>query len=379
LLGAGELPALKALAAEGTLVDLEVSCGATDTKAGWTQFLTGLAPETTGVVSNSNYRPIPEGLTVFERLKRHFGTNGIATLAVIGKKGNIDNDPPRRVPYERYMLHLTRQKARRTAERAAEQGGQPVEGPGITEDPAADQGSAATGGAPPTGVGRRTGGRRNGQAREIPEPVEGKKIGEGTVVRDGDQWYVEIPGKPYCNASRTLDVWENGLTENERVGERALQVLDQYKDQRFFFFIHFAQPDHAGHQFGENSEEYSQGIISDDEWTGKIVAKLRELGIHGETLIYVVADHGFDEGLRSHSYAPYMALGTDDPLVTRPGTRLDVAPTILKRFGVDLATLQPPLDGTPLDEPAPADRVPTPPARPKDWPYLRPLRATPQP
>jgi hypothetical protein len=45
--------------------------------------------------------------------------------------------------------------------------------------------------------------------------------------------------------------------------------------------------------------------------------------------------------------------------VTRKsGTRADLAPTILKRFGVDLAKLDPPVDGVPLDVDAPERRAP---------------------
>ena len=47
-LARGELPALKALADEGAMVDIDI-IGATDTKAGWTQILTGYNPEVTGV------------------------------------------------------------------------------------------------------------------------------------------------------------------------------------------------------------------------------------------------------------------------------------------------------------------------------------------
>lgn len=69
----GELPTLKKLGQEGGLVDIDVITGATDTKAGWTQILAGYHPEITGVYSNGRYRDVPEGLSVFERLKKHFG------------------------------------------------------------------------------------------------------------------------------------------------------------------------------------------------------------------------------------------------------------------------------------------------------------------
>ena len=96
----------------------------------------------------------------------------------------------------------------------------------------------------------------------------------------------------------------------------------------------------------------------DDLWTGKIISKLKDLGIYDKTLVYVVVDHGFNEAQSGHSYAPWVFLATNDKLVNRNGTREDIAPTLLKRFGIDLAALDPPLDGIALDEPAPERKAP---------------------
>lgn len=297
MIGRGEVPNLMALAKEGTLVDIEVTTGATDTKAGWSQILTGYAPEKTGVFSNNRYQPIPEGYTVFERLERFFGPDNIVTMALIAKKGHVDNDPPTKIPFDRWA---------KTEER---------------------------------------------QGRKVPTPRVGLRVSDGgEIVQESGVFYVAYPGKPYFNTARNMDMFLNGLGENEKVGMTAIQNLERYKDKRFFFFIHFAQPDHAGHAYGENSQQYTDGIKSDDEWTGRITAKLKELGLYNKTFVYVTADHGFDEGKTSHSHAPYVFLATNDPKVNRNGDRADITPTILKRFGLDLSKLQPPLDGTPLDE-----------------------------
>ncbi len=79
--------------------------------------------------------------------------------------------------------------------------------------------------------------------------------------------------------------------------------------------------------------------------------KLRELKLYDKTLIYITADHGFDEGMKKHRDAPYVFLGTNDPKVIRRGVRPDIAPTILDRFGLDLTAMKPPLDGLPLTKP----------------------------
>jgi hypothetical protein len=295
----GEVPNLMGLAAEGRLVDINVTTGATDTKAGWSQILTGYAPEKTGVYSNSRYQPIPEGYTVFERLEAFFGPGNIVTMAMIGKKGHVDDDGPEKILFDQWA-----QRERSIGYRV------PAPKPGITV--------------------------RDG----------------GEIVRENGTFYVMFPGKPYFNAKNHMDMFLNGLNQNEKVAGVALENLEKNKDKRFFFFIHFAEPDHSGHAHGENSQQYTEGIESDDEWTGRIVAKLKQLGLYDQTLVYITADHGFDEGKTAHSNAPYVFLATNDPKINRNGDRADITPTILKRFGLDLSKMQPALDGIPLDEPA---------------------------
>ncbi len=78
---------------------------------------------------------------------------------------------------------------------------------------------------------------------------------------------------------------------------------------------------------------------------------LKELNLYDQTLIYVTADHGFDEDTKNHADAPYVFLGTNDSTIMRRGERADITPTILERFGVDLSKIEPPLDGHPLTRP----------------------------
>jgi predicted AlkP superfamily pyrophosphatase or phosphodiesterase len=127
-----------------------------------------------------------------------------------------------------------------------------------------------------------------------------------------------------------------------------MELIEKFKDKRFFFFVHFAEVDHNGHRFGENSAEYTTALISCDSWTGKIMHKLEELKLAGNTLIYITADHGFDEGMTRHSNAPYVFLATNDKAVRKNGLRVDITPTILAREGIDLSTINPPLNGKPL-------------------------------
>jgi hypothetical protein len=300
-LARGELPTLKKLSEEGALVDIDVITGATDTKAGWTQILTGYNPEVTGTYSNGRFRDCPAGLSVFERLKAQFGSEKFAALAVIGKSSHCGEI---REPFKKPLEEVEKEKT----------------------------GQKATGKKPA-------------------QPGAGKQAG-GKVVEENGVKYLVFEGSPYYTMHKSCDVWEYGLMLDGKVGARALEVLEQYKDKPFFFFVHFAEVDHKGHAAGENSKEYTDALISGDTWTGKIVEKLKSLGLYDKTLVYVTADHGFDEDKKSHGNAPYVFLGTNDPKVKRSGMRQDIAPTILDRFGVDLGRLQPPLDGEPLTKPA---------------------------
>ncbi|NIS59490.1 MAG: sulfatase-like hydrolase/transferase [Proteobacteria bacterium] len=283
----GELPNLKRLSSEGALVAIDI-LRVTDTKAGWAQILTGYEPEVTGVFGNKHYEPIPKGYTVFERLEEFFGPDNFVTAAVIGKKENVDAGPPERVPVEE------------------------------------------------KGKGKGKAGRGKMRKRE------------GKIIVEGGVKYRLIPGKPYYHAKESMDVFINGLIDDEKVGYATLGLLLEYKDKPFFFFVHFAEVDHKGHKYGENSEEYNEALKSADFWTGKIMKKLNELKLYDKTLIYVTADHGFDEGGKGHGDAPYVFLATNDSQVIRRGERAEIAPTILDRFGLDLAKIKPPLDGRPL-------------------------------
>jgi predicted AlkP superfamily pyrophosphatase or phosphodiesterase len=286
----GELPGLTKLMSEGTLVDIDVK-GVTDTKAGWSQILTGYNPTVTGVYSNGKYQPVPKGYSIFERLRAFFGADKIFTAAIIGKSAHVDAEAPQKVKLD--------------------------------------------------------------DEEKAPKGRKGKRQ-DGKIVEEDGVKYRVIPGKPYYYTKDGMDLWVNGLMLDKRVGDKALEVITQQKDKPFFLFVHFAEVDHKGHAFGENSKEYNDAIVSGDTQLGRIVAKLKELGLYDKTLIYVTADHGFDEGLKSHRDAPCVFLGTNDPKVTRAGLRADITPTILDRFGVDLEKVKPPLDGHSLLRPAPA-------------------------
>ncbi|MEW5826331.1 MAG: alpha/beta hydrolase fold domain-containing protein [Candidatus Bipolaricaulota bacterium] len=244
LLAQGRLPALAGLVEQGAWIPLRITDHATDTKAGHAEMLTGLAPDVTGIASNEDLQPIPAGLTLFERVKDHFGEDGIATAAITGKMANL---------------------------------------------------------------------------------VE-----------------------PLANAVRAMDTYSMAFQDADAVGKKALRALRDFGGRRFFAFFHFRDPDVAGHAHGENSYQVDEALVACDEWLALLLAEVNALGFTERTAVYVTTDHGFDEGAKTHADAPWVWLAASDPLARSPsgeGDQKDIAATMLARFGIDAATLTPPLPG----------------------------------
>ena len=274
LINAGLMPNLSAFVQTGKLVNITVSDHYTDTKAGWTQILTGYKWWKTGVFSNHIwFHSIPKGYTIPERLENIFGSNQIATAFITGKLNQMEIDD--------------------------------------------GTGTAA--------------------------------VGNTFATYSNEALYANLPSQ--------LDVVSVGDLAEDRyanvTGPLMLQFLQSNVNNRFFAFFHFSDPDHLGHLFGENSPEYSAGIETCDSWLGQILNSLNTLGLSQKTLIYITADHGFDEGGFNHMNAPYVFLATNDNNVTRNGDEVDIAPTVY--YGLDLwnQSFNPALDGYPLQLPLP--------------------------
>ncbi len=179
-----------------------------------------------------------------------------------------------------------------------------------------------------------------------------------------------LSGKGYHTGGDESEIWyltknhlnffESEFYKNEVVGNKALAQLEASQNDLFFAFFLFWEPDTTGHKTGEDSINYSAAILDADDWLGKIVEKLRELGIMENTLIYVTTDHGFDEFGYYHANAPYGFLASNDPLVIRNADRRDLAATILDRYGITREAIDgvPALDGNSLYSSTPFDCVP---------------------
>jgi predicted AlkP superfamily pyrophosphatase or phosphodiesterase len=155
---------------------------------------------------------------------------------------------------------------------------------------------------------------------------------------------------PYYLVRSGITVWDGDRNRPANaVGEKAVRYIDDYAGKgRFFLFIHFADIDANGHKYGESSDEYDQALVECDRWLGKIMDQLEARGIDDRTLVYVTADHGFTPGVKTHSHATNIFLGTNDPKVTRNGQQRDIMPSVLASMGIDYSQIVPALPGKPL-------------------------------
>lgn len=360
LLDAGQLPNLEALIAEGAIVEIDVT-HKTDTKAGHAQMLTGYGPEVTGVFGNSVYRPIPKGYTIFERLKDEFGDDGIATIMVTGKAGNLGSQGPASGARRAGMSIARRAQSQLDGTRLPDRLG--LKSENISREQVLERLKKVFG---DDEVGRAIISTMTEfrsrvlkellprlQSARIPQLPRFSRLPERAKARYGGAMQPRLRrGEPYYNAKQDIDLFEGDRPRPaDEVGQLALNSLDRYGTQRFFAFFHFGDPDAAGHKHGENSQDYSNAIVEADRWLGRIVEKLKQLGIYERTRIYVTSDHGFDEGKTSHSMAPYVFLATNDETIQRRGDQRDIAPTILSRMGVDISKIEPPLPGRLLTDP----------------------------
>lgn len=179
-------------------------------------------------------------------------------------------------------------------------------------------------------------------------------VGEETFC--SGQSCIEDQGQPFCYTSDLVDHYKNGTDTDLRGG---LAVLNYAKDfftahQNDFFvgIVIFREPDVCGHISGENSAYYSECLQRNDDYTGELLAHLESLNILQHTDILMTSDHGFDDEPdlpnNRHGNAPYTFFATNNPsILVRNGDRLDVAPTVLYRYGIPLDGLE----GYPLSLP----------------------------
>lgn len=139
----------------------------------------------------------------------------------------------------------------------------------------------------------------------------------------------------------------------EAIADRVIEAIQQRDLQ--FIFLHFGEPDGAGHAHGWMSDKYLAAALRSDAALGRILAAMEEKGIRDETVIIVSADHG-GHG-KSHGLdiaedrlipfiiqGPGIAAGRK---LCRQIRTMDTAATALHLLGLPTATAK---DGRVVDE-----------------------------
>jgi ABC-type nitrate/sulfonate/bicarbonate transport system substrate-binding protein len=125
--------------------------------------------------------------------------------------------------------------------------------------------------------------------------------------------------------SAAAGVVESGRGPADRVGTEVLDRLGRLRGDRFFLSA----------EFEESPARDGGGLLELDAWLGRIRARLAELKLDRQTLIYLDSGGGF--------------LITNDPAVRRTsGDGRDAAATILDRLGANPRRATPPPDGRSL-------------------------------
>ena len=131
----------------------------------------------------------------------------------------------------------------------------------------------------------------------------------------------------------------------ESEDEATQKACDFLKEKRpNFTFVHLDLVDHGGHHGGYRSEEYARSIEKADSLVGVLIGQLRDIDMLGQTVVFVVSDHGGLE--KKHGGAspdemvvPFFISGKgvkkgyemDTPVFT-----YDLAPTVSWLFGFKL-------------------------------------------
>ena len=123
-----------------------------------------------------------------------------------------------------------------------------------------------------------------------------------------------------CNEGET-DAWDIESDVDAIADIAATAIADEPFD---LIFLHFGEPDGAGHAHGWMSESYLAQVTRADSALARVLAALDSSGVREDTLIVVTADHGgtgFTHGfpIATDQEVPFIVAG---PLVAA-GRQLD--------------------------------------------------------
>lgn len=210
------------------------------------------------------------------------------------------------------------------------------------------------------------------------------------------------------------DGWVNYIREGknsraEHVYDDAIEWLEKNKDDRFFLYVQTIDP-HVPYRKHDETDRYYDGTYTgrigdmlagkeqadlsgssklsadDHKWIkalyqgevtyhdkhmGRLIAKLRELGVMEDTLLVITNDHGEelnDHGKMGHGHSLYDELVHAPLLIRMPGRlpegeiknepveSVDIAPTVLELLGIEPEQDHEGISLVPLMEGKPAQR-----------------------
>ncbi len=150
----------------------------------------------------------------------------------------------------------------------------------------------------------------------------------------------------------TLEV-EKQVIPSQYVAKNAAAYIIAQKPN--LCFIHFADPDSAGHKSGWGSPEQKEAFKVSDQALGQITRAFQQAGIAESSVIIISADHGghnknHGDNIPDDMNIPWIASGKGVKkgyAITQPVTTFDTTATALWLLGVPLPA---DLDGKPVKE-----------------------------
>jgi choline-sulfatase len=142
---------------------------------------------------------------------------------------------------------------------------------------------------------------------------------------------------------------ESSGTSAREMADDAIAFFEQHQTGKWFLWLHFYDPhlDYHRHpdapQFGASQADlYDAEIWYTDQHIGRVIARLKALGLWDRTAIVLTGDHGEglgEHGITAHGYhlyppqtkVPFIARvpGVPPRRVKTPVSHVDVAPTLL--------------------------------------------------
>jgi len=86
--------------------------------------------------------------------------------------------------------------------------------------------------------------------------------------------------------------YQNGIEPNEKINQAKAWLKLPIEKRPRFVCLYFNEPDHAGHVYGEDSDEVIYQIKESDKILGQLIKELKTLDIYNNINIVIVSDHG---------------------------------------------------------------------------------------